>query len=64
MRSQDKALSANDPRRVHFQKGNRGRPRTERTTLAVEAFVDGKAQTLTRRCIEAAKGCARVAMRL
>jgi hypothetical protein len=39
-----------------FQPGNPGRPKgaRKRTTLAVEARIEGEAEKLTRRCVEIA----------
>lgn len=49
-----------------FKPGNPGRPRGARhkTTLAVLALMEGEAETITRTCIEAAKGGNLMAARL
>jgi hypothetical protein len=49
-----------------FQPGNPGRPKGARhkTTLAIEALLDGEAEVLTRKAIELAKGGDLVALRL
>lgn len=49
-----------------FKPGNPGRPRGARhkTTLAVLALMEGEAETITRTCIEAAKGGDLTACRL
>lgn len=49
-----------------FAPGNPGRPPGARhkTTLAIEALLDGDAETLTRKCIELAKAGDMVAMRI
>jgi hypothetical protein len=49
-----------------FQRGNRGRPKGARhkTTLAVEALLDGEAEKLTRKCIKLALAGDATAMRL
>jgi hypothetical protein len=49
-----------------FQKGNPGRPKGARhkATLVAEALLDGEAEALTRKAIEAALGGDTTAMRL
>jgi hypothetical protein len=49
-----------------FQPGNPGRPKGARhkTTLAIEALLDGEAEALTRKAIELAKAGDLVALRL
>ena len=49
-----------------FMKGNPGRPRGARhkTTLAIDALLDGEAEALTRKAVELAKGGDTVALRL
>jgi len=49
-----------------FEKGNPGRPKgsRHRTTLAIDALLDGEAETLTRKAVELAKGGDTVALRL
>ena len=61
--------AAKTPRRASgrpFQKGNPGRPKgaRHRATLAAEALLDGEAEALTRKAIEAALGGDTTAMRL
>src|SRR5215213_10832715 len=49
-----------------FKPGNPGRPKGARhkTTLAIEALLDGEAEALTRKAIELAKAGDLVALRL
>jgi hypothetical protein len=49
--------NAENTRGQGFKRGNPGRPRGSRnkTTLAVEALLDGEAETLTRKVVELAK---------
>ena len=49
-----------------FEKGNPGRPKgsRHRTTLAIDALLDGEAEALTRKAVELAKGGDTVALRL
>ena len=49
-----------------FQKGNPGRPKgaRHRATLAAEALLDGEAEALTRKAVEAALAGDSVALRL
>lgn len=54
------------PKEHQFKPGNPGRPRGSRhkTTLAIQALLDGEGEELTRKAIEAAKGGDMVALRL
>jgi hypothetical protein len=49
-----------------FQSGNPGRPKGSRNkaTLAVEALLDGEAETLTRMCVQKALGGDMTALKL
>src|SRR5215472_5185933 len=49
-----------------FQPGNPGRPKGARhkATLAAEALLDGEAEGLTRKCVEAALGGDMAALRI
>jgi hypothetical protein len=49
-----------------FGPGNNGKPigARHKATLAAEALLDGEAETLTRKCVEMAKGGDITAMRL
>src|SRR5215207_8782855 len=51
---------------TRFKPGNPGRPKGARhkTTLAIEALLDGEAEALTRKAIELAKAGDMVALRL
>ena len=54
------------PSGVKFQPGNPGRPKgaRNRTTMAVQALLEGEAEALTRRAIDAALGGDSTALRL
>ena len=62
------ALDDDAPQRRggRFKPGNPGRPKGARhkTTLAIEALLDGEAEALTRKAIELAKAGDLVALRL
>jgi hypothetical protein len=62
------ALDDDAPQRRggRFKPGNPGRPKRARhkTTLAIEALLDGEAEALTRKAIELAKAGDLVALRL
>ena len=60
------ALDAPQRRGGRFKPGNPGRPKGARhkTTLAIEALLDGEAEVLTRKAIELAKAGDLVALRL
>src|SRR5829696_9046048 len=62
------ALDDDAPQRRggRFKPGNPGRPKGARhkTTLAIEALLDGEAEVLTRKAIELAKAGDLVALRL
>jgi len=49
--------NTDEKRNTKFKPGNSGRPKGARnkTTLAIEALLDGEAETITRKAIEAAK---------
>jgi len=67
MRGSDKTGKKQDTRFKPGRSGNPdGRPRGSRnaTTLALEALLDGEAETLTRKAIELAKGGDLTALRL
>lgn len=55
-----------DPERKRFKAGNPGRPKGARhkTTLAVQALLEGEAEFITRACVEAAKNGDMTAIRL
>ena len=58
--------SAAKPRGKPFPPGNAGKPKgaRHRVTMAVEALLDGEAEALTRKAIEAAKAGDMTAIRL
>ena len=58
--------AGNTPRGRPFEKGNPGKPTGSRhkVTQAIDALLDGEAETLTRKAIELAKSGDMVAMRL